>query len=118
MLRETGPVIRTPSACRGDATNWIPNLPRSQASVLGTFVSASQALPPAALTCRSLRERPKGSRAFSSRAAGGGAAGPSTMNPSRARAARRCSRVNAIAPAGHAGTHAPQTLCATTLLGP
>ena len=59
MFSVTGPVIRSPSAWRGDATNWMPKRPRSNTTVESTLVSASQALQPPALTCRSLSERPK-----------------------------------------------------------
>ena len=59
MFSGTGPVISKPSACLGEATNWIPNRPRSHPTVPRTLVSASQALQPPALTCRSLSERPK-----------------------------------------------------------
>src|SRR5262250_3189533 len=54
----TGPVITTPSACRGEATNWMPNRPRSKTTVLSTFRSDSQALQPPADTCRNLSDRP------------------------------------------------------------
>ena len=68
MFFGTGPVTSRPSACRGEATNWMPNRPRSKPTVLSTLVSASQALQPPALTWRSFSERPKSLRAFSSRA--------------------------------------------------
>ena len=56
MFSLTGPVINNASACRGDATNWIPNLPMSHAGVPSTFESASHALHPAAETCRSFKD--------------------------------------------------------------
>ncbi len=40
--RLTAPVISRPSACRGDATNWMPKRPRSNTTVPSTFTSASQ----------------------------------------------------------------------------
>src|SRR5450759_1816260 len=44
MFSVTGPVIRRPSAWRGEATYWIPNRPRSQPIVPRTLTSALQAL--------------------------------------------------------------------------
>ena len=49
MFSVTGPVTTMPSACRGEATNWMPNRPRSKTTVPRTFRSASAALPPPAL---------------------------------------------------------------------
>jgi len=56
MFFVTGPVTNSPSACLGEATNCIPNLPISQPIVLRTFVSASQALHPPALTSLNFRD--------------------------------------------------------------
>jgi hypothetical protein len=67
MFSVTGPVTSKPSAWRGDATNWMPNRPRSNTTVFSTFTSDSQPLQPPALTCRNLSERPKILRVFSSR---------------------------------------------------
>ena len=50
MFSLTGPVTTSPSACRGEATNWMPKRPMSKTMVPKTFKSASQALQPAALT--------------------------------------------------------------------
>src|SRR5204863_428562 len=50
MFSVTGPVMRRPSAWRGDATNWIPKRPRSNTTVLSTFTSASHPLHPPGLT--------------------------------------------------------------------
>src|SRR5215468_8970394 len=62
MFSLTGPVIRRPSAWRGDATNWMPKRPRSNTTVPSTLTSASQPLHPPALTRRSLSERPNSLR--------------------------------------------------------
>jgi hypothetical protein len=59
MFSVTGPVTMIPSAWRGEATNSMPKRPRSKKMVVKTFKSASQALQPPALTCRSFRDRPK-----------------------------------------------------------
>ena len=42
MFSVTGPVTTIPSACRGDATNWMPNRPISKTTVPRTFRSASR----------------------------------------------------------------------------
>jgi len=57
MFSVTGPVTQSPSLCRGEATNWTPNRPRSQPTVPSTLVSASHPLQPPALTSLSFRER-------------------------------------------------------------
>ena len=68
MFSLTGPVMTKPSACRGEATNWMPNRPRSKTTVPSTFRSASHAPDPPALTWRSLSDRPKSRRVFWSKA--------------------------------------------------
>ena len=57
MPRVTGPVTNSPSACRGEATNLMPNRPMSHPMVVRTLLSASHALHPPALTCAEA-ERP------------------------------------------------------------
>src|SRR4030095_16726903 len=108
MFRLTAPVIKSPSAWRGDATNWIPKRPRSKTTVLSTFTSASQPLPPPALTCRSLSERPNRRRARASSASASRSVRLSVIRSSRRRVASRQSEPNAIAPSGHASTHSVQ----------
>ena len=68
MFCVTGPVMSNPSAWRGEATNWMPNRPKSNTTVLSTFTSASQPLQPPALTWRSFSEWPNKRLDFSSSA--------------------------------------------------
>src|SRR5260370_22446848 len=109
MVAVTGPVMSSPSACRGEATYWMPKRPRSKTGVESTFTSDSQPLHPPALTTRSFSDRPNSCRNFSSRAAARGYSwGPRSTRPSRIREARRYSVVKAMAPSGHACTHSGQ----------
>src|SRR5664279_3745651 len=108
MFSVTGPVMRSPSAWRGEATNWIPNRPRSQPIVPRTLTSALQALQSPALTTRSFSERPNSRRSFRSSASASGSACPVRTRSSRRRTASRKSCVNAIAPSGQAVTHSVQ----------
>ncbi|OPZ64047.1 MAG: hypothetical protein BWY84_00799 [Candidatus Aerophobetes bacterium ADurb.Bin490] len=55
----TGPVITIPSACLGDATKSIPNLPMSKFTFEQAFNSISHPLQPPADTCLNFKERPK-----------------------------------------------------------
>src|SRR3954451_14853009 len=57
MFAVTGPVTTRPSAWRGEATNWIPNRPRSKTTVPSTFRSASAELSPPADTCPQIHVR-------------------------------------------------------------
>src|SRR5229473_3264368 len=59
MFSVTGPVMSSPSACRGEATNWMPKRAKSKTGVPSTFTSDSQPLQPPALTTRSFSDRPK-----------------------------------------------------------
>src|SRR5712692_1724412 len=109
MFSVTGPVMSSPSACRGEATYWMPKRARSKTGVPSTLTSASQPLHPPALTTRSLRDRPKSRRSSpSSAAARGYSWEPRSTRPSRVRAASRCSVVKAMAPSGQACTHSSQ----------
>ena len=84
MFSVTQPVMRSPSAWRGEATIWIPKRPRSHPTVPRTFTSASQALQPPALTCRSFSDRPKSRRSLLSRASASASSSPSaTTSASR-----------------------------------
>src|SRR6266446_2523948 len=109
MFSVTGPVISRPSACRGEATYWIPKRPRSKTGVPSTLTSALQALQSPALTTRSLSDLPKRRRSFcSSAAARGYSSGPRSTRASRVLAARRYSVVKAMAPSGQAWTQSGQ----------
>ena len=92
MLSGTGPISSMPSACRGDAAYDTPKRPRSHASVFRTFVSASHAPQPPALTTRSENTRPYSPDASGFSAAGaafGSPFAPLTTSPSREDEARR-----------------------------
>ena len=85
MFSVTGPVTTTPSAWRGDATNWMPKRERSNCMFPAALSSASQPLHPPADTCRSLSERPKSRFIFASSAAASCGASPDTVSSSRRR---------------------------------
>src|SRR5450830_69326 len=106
MFSVTGPVMRRPAAWRGEATQLLPNRPRSQPIVPRTLTSALQALQSPALTTRSFSERPNSRRSFRSSASASGSACPVRTRSSRRRAASRKSCVNAIAPVGQTSAHA------------
>jgi len=72
MFSEWAPVTSSPSAWRGEATNWTPKRARSQPTEFSTLVSSSQPLQPPAETWRSLRDRPKIRRVSSRRGNGRG----------------------------------------------
>ncbi len=109
MLRVTGPVTRSPSACRGDATNWIPKRPRSKTTVLRTLTSASHPLHPPALTCRSFNERPRMRCRSAARRWASLRVSPLVNTKSlRSLVASRYSRVKWSAPSGHAIAHSGQ----------
>jgi hypothetical protein len=108
MLAVTGPVTSRPSACRGEATNWMPYCPRSNTSVFNTLVSASQALQPPALTWRTAEI------VRTTTALYGPTAPPVLKEEShitkscRVLVARACRVVNRIAPSGQAFSQSPQ----------
>src|ERR1035441_7570785 len=108
MFSVTGPVMRSPSAWRGEATYWIPNRPTSQPTVPRTLTSELQALQSPALTTRRFRERPNSRQSFPSRASASGSTCPVRTRSSRRRVASRVSCVNAIAASGQAVTHSTQ----------
>src|SRR3990172_7911455 len=111
MFSEIAPVISRPSACRGDATNWIPKRLRSQATVFSTFTSSSHALQPPALTWRSLRERPKRLRSRPCSApASSSSRSDRGIRSARVRTASRWSRLYWSAPSGHALTQSVQKM--------
>ena len=59
MFSDIGPVITKPSACLGDATKSIPNLPISKLQFEQAFNSISQPLQPPAETCLNFKDLPK-----------------------------------------------------------
>lgn len=89
MFSVTGPVTTTPSAWRGEATNWIPKRDRSNCTLPAALSSASQPLQPPAETWRSLSERPKRRRIRSSSAAASLGSAPREIRSSRLLPARR-----------------------------
>src|SRR5712671_4129996 len=62
MLRVTGPVTRSRSAWRGEATKWMPNRSLSYTGPVSPLISISQPLQEPASTSRMARARPKSRR--------------------------------------------------------
>jgi len=108
MFWLTGPVTRSPSAWRGEATKSMPKRARSKVRVPRTLTSASQALHPPALTWRSRSERPKRRRACSSSASASCSSGPARTRSERRRTAIPGLRVKRTAPWGQTRAHSPQ----------
>src|SRR5262245_20120048 len=80
MLRVTGPVTRSKSAWRGEATKWIPNRSLSYTGPVSPEISSSQPLQEPASTSRMASARPRSRRvrAASSRATATAASSPAS----------------------------------------
>ena len=104
----TGPMRIMPSECLGDAAKCIPKRPRSQASVFRTFVSASQAPHPPALTTRMEKTFPYMAAARTFMASGTFSLPPFTKRPCLVEDERRHSFPKEMEAQGQADSHSRQ----------
>ena len=102
MFVFTAPVITSPSAWRGEATNWTPKRARSNTTFPRATSSASQPLQLPATTDRRRKDRPNSCRIRRSSATASSTSPSGLCSPARVLAAMRWSLVNARAPFGHA----------------